>query len=416
MLKLSFKVTEGKAVINNLETGVTVCDIVYDKTLFIKAYYTFSDSPLVLGCKAKTGDDVEINVYPYRIELYVNGVLCDEEWPNGKAFTVDDCLAEGDFAVNITAAADDDSDHLSLRNCMTADEIRRPGVNIGDCMPFSDAENDDKYHLFYLYDRHHHGSKWGLGAHQWAHVSTHDFITWEEYPMAIPITDEREGSICTGSVCRGKGENGKTAYYAWYAVRTCDKSPAQISYAVSYDLIRFEKQTSYFSLPDVYEQRSARDPFVFEANGIYHMFVTTSRRCDNAGCLAHLLNDKMATEGWQDAGTVLSCDDLYGKNGERASIQPECSDYFKMGDYYYLVFGIGGVGHYVFSKEPYGGWIIPRETIPCGNVPKSALLPGTSRRIFCGFICEGGYGGKLCAAEAIQQSDGRLRFESISSL
>ena len=412
MLRLTFIIAEGKAEIKDRGTGAAACVIAFDGTLCVKAYYSFSAVPLVLGSDAQTGDEAEIRFYPFRIELYLNGVLCDEEWPCGKAFTNADCFAEGDFEVRIDAVGDGESPPAVLRKNLTADEIRRCGVNIGDCMPFSDAENDGRYHLFYLYDRHHHGSKWGLGAHQWAHIATKDFITWDEYPAAVPITDEREGSICTGSVCRGKDENGKTAYYAWYAVRTCDRSPARIGYAVSYDLIRFEKCGSYFVMPAGYEPSSARDPKVFEAGGKYHMFVTTSRMNDNTGCLAHLVNDRMSADGWKDAGIVLSCEELYG-GGENASVQPECPDYFKMGDYYYLVFGIGGTGYYVFSKDPYGGWIFPRKTVPCGNVPKSALLPGTGRRIFCGFVCEGGYGGGLCAAEAFSQSNGRLEFSSI---
>ena len=122
----------------------------------------------------------------------------------------------------------------------------------------------------------------------------------------------------------------------------------------------------------------------------------------------------MACSGWKDAGVVLSWGDMAGSDG-RGSHQPECPDYFKWGDYYYLVFGIDGSSRYVYSRKPYGEWMYPDEVIPCGNVPKSAMLPGTGRRIFCGFLCEDGYAGSLCAAEAVQQSDGRLRFETLDT-
>ena len=50
-------------------------------------------------------------------------------------------------------------------------------------------------------------------------------------------------------------------------------------------------------------------------------------------------------------------------------------------------------------------------------VAKSAVLPGTGRRIFAGFINEGGvnfgYAGRLRAVEAFQNEDGTLRFEEM---
>ena len=55
-----------------------------EETLNFEVFYSFNETvPLRLSSKAKIGDDVRITVLPYRIELYVNGVLCDEEWPCG---------------------------------------------------------------------------------------------------------------------------------------------------------------------------------------------------------------------------------------------------------------------------------------------------------------------------------------------
>ena len=43
-----------------------------------------------------------------------------------------------------------------------------------------------------------------------------------------------------------------------------------------------------------------------------------------AGSTAHLVNDSMSVEGWEDAGAVLT-----GNDAVFGSIQPECPDYFK---------------------------------------------------------------------------------------
>jgi hypothetical protein len=80
----------------------------------------------------------------------------------------------------------------------------RPDGNffVGDCMPFF---HDGTFRLYYLVDEAHHEALGGLGGHQWEQASTEDLVHWKHHPLAIPITEEREGSICTGSVFFHKG-------------------------------------------------------------------------------------------------------------------------------------------------------------------------------------------------------------------
>lgn len=419
-ITMQFTALRGSATFT--EGDRTACEIAFEEKLTVRLWYDFREEALTLAASACESDAILLNIRPYRIELYVNGALCDEEWPCGKGYLTLESKVKGDFAPTLSPLTPEviaELPYYTRRSIETA-AIRAPGVNVGDCIPYSDeTDTDGKYHLFYLYDRHHHCSKWGFGAHQWAHVSTTDFKVWDEHPMAVGITEDWEGSICTGSVCRGVDENGEKAWYAWYAVRMCDRSPARMTYAKSKDLVHFEKCGEYFSLPEGYEPTSARDPMVFYMDGKYHMFVTTSRLSDKSGCLAHLVNDRMAIDGWQDAGATMAWIEHCDENDPTRYWQPECPDHFKIGEWYYLVFGIGGRGHYCFSKDPYGDWIFPEnDTIPCGNVPKSATLPGSGRRVFMGFINEGGrdfgYAGRLCGVEAFQNPDGTLRFEPLA--
>lgn len=413
MITVDFKVDEGAAELYN--DRVKTADIISKNgTINVKIKYDFREVPLELNAEAHTGDSVRLDLYPFRIDLFVNGKLCDEEWPAGKTELSVGNKVKGDFSVEIKKQTDSsfrkECVNFTRKNIKTP-EIRIPGVNIGDCMPYSDSDSDGRYHLFYLYDRHHHASKWGFGAHQWAHVSTKDFSSWDEYPMAVGITEDWEGSICTGSVCRAKDNSGIIRWYAWYAVRMSDRSPARITCAVSEDLIHFKKCGRYFSMPEGYEPTSARDPKVFYLDGKYHMFVTTSRMSDNSGCLAHLVNDEMSIDGWKDEGIVADWADVIGKDDPTRNWQPECPDFFKLGKYYYIVFGIGGTSRYGYSERPFDGFVYPENnTIPCGNVPKSAFLPESGELIFSGFIGDGKYGGKLCACKAEAQPDGRLSF------
>lgn len=47
---------------------------------------------------------------------------------------------------------------------------------IDDVMNFY---HDGVYHLMYMPDRHHHGNRWGCGAHHFEHMITRDFVNWE---------------------------------------------------------------------------------------------------------------------------------------------------------------------------------------------------------------------------------------------
>ena len=250
-------------------------------------------------------------------------------------------------------------------------------------MPY---EKDGEYHVLYLKDRRHHGSKWGLGAHQWEHISTRDLKTWRVHPTAIGIADACEGSICTGSHIRiGARE------YLYYTVRRVDGSPAPILRCVSDDGYHFKRDGALgFYLSDKYDSANARDPKVFLGeDGLYHMLLTTKLKTDGRGCLAHCVSRD--AEIWEELS-----EPFYVAPDTHS---PECPDYFKYKGKYYLVFSLRGVGHYMLSNEPFENFSMPSEpTIPCGCVPKCAEWQG--RLVFAGFRGIDGYAGNmtfLCA-------------------
>ncbi len=210
--------------------------------------------------------DVVIRFTGPRLELFVDGVLVDEEWPIGslRGGNTEPCLIGAEsVGGSIKAGFRGLIDHAALWNRALSDadiallsggpdavarrdreilgdparslQYWRPrghNANVGDCLPFF---HNGRYHLYYLFDRRHHRSKWGLGAHQWAHASTTDLIHWEHHPMALPITESWEGSICTGSVFFHDN-----VYYAFYATRKSDLTQ-HLGVATSRDGIRFEK-------------------------------------------------------------------------------------------------------------------------------------------------------------------------------
>ena len=54
------------------------------------------------------------------------------------------------------------------------------------------------FHIFYLYDRRHHRSKFGQGGHQWGHLATKDFRVWRDDGVILPLTAQWQ-SFGTGT-------------------------------------------------------------------------------------------------------------------------------------------------------------------------------------------------------------------------
>ena len=401
-------------------------------TVRVRVFSDFAEEPLTLTARdLPDGAEPALLVLPWRIELWADGRLADEEWPSGTLFlseVPDEALSAAGILVSY--GPDDDRANLPLRSpdfhtdCgISANDAPEriigrlvskngenpaegwkpsdPGVFAGDCMPYTDTDPDgaERYHVLYLKDRRHHRSKWHKGAHQWAHMSTRDFKTWDLHPLAVSVDDPSEGSICTGSWL--KTADGTHCLY--YTVRQTDASPAPILRSVSEDGYAFRRDPEFrVELSGRYHGPSARDPKIVKAeDGSYHMFVTTSLmtgELSGRGCLAHLVSE--------DGITWTETEPIYISPG---GDQPECSDYFAKNGRYYLIFSHRGRGQYRISQKPFSDWETPENPdIPCESVPKMALWNG--RILFTGFRRIEGYAGTLTFTEAWQGPNGLLVF------
>lgn len=260
---------------------------------------------------------------------------------------------------------------------------------VGDCMPFS---KDGVFHFVYLLDKKRHGAKNGWGAHQWIQATSTDLVNWTHQPFLVPITDQNEGSICTGSLFFFRG-----IYYALYANRSLDEG-GKLAYAVSSDGIHFVKQEEPFvSLPEGYSG-SLRDPAAFysEEDGLVHLYATTTYR--GRGCWAHIVTQDM--KNWELR------DPLYFRTNK----EPECPDWFQWGRYFYSIAGLED-GIYRIAESPAGPWRLPsgNERIGQGilRVPKTAPWKD-GRRIVTAFTEQRGYGGDAVFHELVQLEDGVL--------
>jgi len=379
------------------------------------------DEPLHLSVPMETIGEADRHTVIVRftgptLELFVDGVLVDEEWPIGSIRQEDgqtgpaavewvDHAALWDRALSvdeIVALSKGAAERELLGEQEQSMQYWRPrghNTGVGDCMPFF---HEGRFRLFYLFDRRSHKSKWSLGAHRWAQASTTDLIHWEHHPMAIPITEQWEGSICTGSPFYHDGK-----YYGFYATRKPDRTQ-HLGLAVSADGIRFEKtEPNPFASPvPPYKPGPYRDPTIFrdERTGAFHLLVTAELEnpplAGRGGCLAQLVSSDLKT--WEVKEPFI----VPGYAGH----QPECPDYFEWHGWYYLVFSHNGVAHYRMSREPLGPWHRPKVDVfdgPQARVMKTAAFTG-DRRLGVAFLSNNGYGGYAVFREIIQYEDGTL--------
>ncbi|MBQ3230448.1 MAG: hypothetical protein IJB49_05455 [Clostridia bacterium] len=394
---------------NDIKISFTVSKMPFDavsckKSINIKAEnnelklavrYDSHNEPLVLKGGARIGDKVFAVLMDHRIELYVNGALVDEEWPIGNRLLEQNEGFAPDRQIKIERYCPPSLQQPSILGVFSNAEGWKPEENVfvGDCMPYV---RGDEYHVLYLKDRHHHYSKWGMGAHQWAHVSTRDFNEWFIHPMAVEITDPTEGSICTGSWIKHEETE-----YLYYTVRRGGAAAAPIRRSISADGYHFEKDESFgFVLPEKYNQAVARDPKVIrDENGLFHMLLTTALASEGKGCLAHFVSSDLTN--WRDTEMPI-----YVSND---STEPECPDYIVYKNSYYLIFSLNGKARYMLSSDPFDNWRSPKNPeIPCASVPKGAVWNG--KIIFAGFKGINGYAGTITFKTATADENGELVF------
>ena len=280
----------------------------------------------------------------------------------------------------------------------------------GDGMPYY---HNGIFYLYWLLDEGHHAGLEGLGGHQWALSTTTDLINWKHYPVALGIdNDEWEKSICTGSVI---AEGDK--FYAFYSTRVKEEGEVheQLSYAISFDGgYTYQKQepNPFYYAPKECISRDFRDPKVFkDEKGLFHLFIPGNLRepaiSGFGGYLVHLTSTDL--KNWKEIESPLK--------GQRGT--PECADYFKWNDWYYLLYSIAGHTYYLMSKEAYGPWVYPQSQALIeyfGSVYKTAGFKD-GRRIAVAYSPyrkddkDNGdriWGGTLLFREVYQDSDGVL--------
>jgi beta-fructofuranosidase len=291
----------------------------------------------------------------------------------------------------------------------------RPGV-IGDTIPYY---HDGRYHVFYLRDNRDRDS-YGIGS-AWEHISTTDFIHWDDHGVALEkgTISEQDHTVATGSVftdAEGKHHIFYTGINPY--LRTDTAHEQALLHATSDDLVHWTKHPEqvWYADETIYERHDWRDPFVFvhPTNGRYYMILAArlkSGAMPHRGCTALLTSRDLAS--W-----VVEKQPFYAPMRYHGH---ECPDWFKMGDKYYLVFSeytTHTVTRYVSSDLPDSGWIAHDDNQFDNRAFYAAKTAsdGTRRFIFGwnpskqGDVDHGEWqwGGCLTVHEIVQRVDGTL--------
>jgi len=348
--------------------------------------------------------DITIRLVPpvWNLDLFVDGVLLDKEWPLGPMVEAGKALALHAAVASVQSDMSVLTDRQILeqnggKEAVAARETKyfgpdrntppyfRPrgfNTNAGDPAPMFDGE---RWHLFYLKDRDHWQNRWGWGGLSYGHISTDDLVHWVEHPDAIEISHPYEGAVWTGSFAKIGGE-----YFAflnnWLIPQWVGKYNASwgVRIARSKDGIHFEMPKGDKPVPvldggdtDIVELEDGRHGVVSrgDRNGQRQIFFFTSDDLKN----------------WKEEKSPFAF----------APPNCDCPHYFRFAG-----------GHYLFTASVarkgeglHGPWQdISHSSL---GVPKTAPWKN-GRRLVVGMFGDGGWGGDAVFHELVRLTDGSL--------
>lgn len=276
---------------------------------------------------------------------------------------------------------------------------------VGDVATFF---HQGRYHVFYLYDRRGHASKFGKGAHYFEHLSTTDFKTWTEHEAATPIEEQWE-TFGTGTPF--VFDNKLSISYGLHTTRIYPKE--QTTLPLQWDYYTKHGVTGSFRY-DTLSGYPAGSTYSISGDGIsnfkktkilFHPCENPSVYTDPEGRLRMLAN--YGAKGTWESKSI---------SGGWKSINPnfppggDCTFFFRWGSYDYVIGGFTG-----YWLKPANA---PEEQFVDGvkagldfyngmNVPAVTEIKD-GRFLLAGWIPMAGWGGSLTVHEMIQSKDGRI--------
>ncbi len=345
--------------------------------------------------------------------LYVDGELLDNDFPLGYpqwAARNSWGLADGTVrqaALHFPAIKPVSTEAKSRGTAPGIQYWTPPGHNnwVGDVATLF---HKGRYHVFYLYDRRHHQSKFGCGAHYFEHLSTTDFTTWTEHEAATPLEEQWE---CIGTGTPFVFKDQLCLSYGLHTTRVYPKERTTLP--AQWDYLNQNRQTGPFKRATT-PGFPAGSTYAVSSDGIsrfrksqvmFHPCENPSVYTDPEGRLRMLAN--FHSKGiWQSDAV----------DGGWRCVSPDfppggdCTFFFRWGRFDYIIGGFTGLW-YKPAAAPDSSY---EDAVRKGldfydglNVPSISEVAG-GRFLMAGWIPIHGWGGNLVIRELIQLPEGRI--------
>lgn len=356
--------------------------------------------------------EVLLNFTGAKWTLYVDGLLLDNDFPLGYPLTehmnkweIDaDFVQEAELIYPAIAPA---------RQAKTTQEAE-PQVHfwtpdghntwVGDVVSLY---HNDTYHLFYLYDRRGHQSKFGKGGHYFEHLSTKDFKHWTEHEAAVPIEEQWE-TFGTGTPFVF---NDKLCIsYGYHTTRIYPRE--QTTLPELYEYLEKKGHTGAF---DRHRMKgvAAGASYSVSDDGVnftktdilFHPCENPSIYIDPEGKLKMLAN-----YGARGTWTSDSINGGWHCLNENFPLGGDCTFFFNWGDYDYIIGGFTKLWSKP-TKQPDSAY---KDMVASGTDFYNGLCVPTIARIFdnryvmAGWMWMKAWGGPLVIHELVQLPDGRI--------
>ncbi|MBA2481314.1 MAG: hypothetical protein H0V44_11690 [Planctomycetes bacterium] len=336
------------------------------------------------------------------LELHIDALLVDEEWPMGAL-----CPSPAPQRTAIVRRWRagprwlDDGVLARWHGGRLVDPVRsgtfhpaywRPAghdTNVGDVMLM---HHDGRLHLFWLFDRKGHHAKWGTGAHQFYHASSGDLRKWRHHPPTLRIERPWEG-FGTGAVVVD-ANGGWHCIYQLHGERTHEGSTLKgVWAATSVDGDQWQAHA--------FRCGGVGDPTVYRAHDRWHL-VNSGQRRESTDLRSWRLADERFLPV---AGHAAP-----GGNSE------ECPCIVTWRGWTYALLGRTG---FWMARDPLGPfWAAPDVDPALVAVPRWSPYDGLmvpmlavhgERCLLAGWVRgDADWGGVLVWREMIQEADGTL--------
>ena len=368
--------------------------------------------PLAMLKRPGGEHEVILNFTGVRWTMYVDGELLDNDFPFGypqwaerETWKVDaDYVRQ---AAIYLPAITPEKKQASSANTSPIQYWTPPGHNswVGDVVTFF---YKGRYHVFYLYDRRHHQSKFGCGAHYFEHISTTDFKTWTEHEAATPLEEQWE---CIGTGTPFVFKNKLCLSYGLHTGRVYPEAktmwPAQWEYLKRNGCTGSFNRVTTAGVPAGATYAISEDGVSnFKKTGIMlHPCQNPSVYTDPSGKLRMLAN--AGSSGIWESESV---------DGGWHCINPgfppggDCTFFFRWGKFDYIVGGFRGLWSKPANMPNSAYEDVVRKGLDFYDglaVPSITEIPG-GRLLMAGWLGIRGWGGPLIIRELIQFPDGRI--------